>query len=241
MENKGSLLNKPYINILGDKLIVRNPTIREILEDEYSYYGIISTLTAVPYQFMVQLDDIGIDFTTVKEYDLFKLIFMSYTKSDLSIIFGDLDISDFNICKDKNGNEVIYSPKNEIEINENVYYNLVSALREINALEKITDRPGNESAKKYLIEQERKKTKKLLKKKKKPYFEKMVVALVNTCEFPYNYDSCMDLSIYRFNQSFKQIQHKIAFNNTMIGVYSGTIDTSKLSNKEFLSWIKTNK
>ena len=47
----------------------------------------------------------------------------------------------------------------------------------------------------------------------------------------------MNLSIYNFNQSLKQIQHKITFDNTMIGVYAGTIDTSKMSNKDALSWI----
>ena len=50
----------------------------------------------------------------------------------------------------------------------------------------------------------------------------------------------MDLSIYRFNQSLKQIQHKIAFDNTMTGVYAGTVDTSKLSNKDYLTWIPQN-
>ncbi len=47
----------------------------------------------------------------------------------------------------------------------------------------------------------------------------------------------MNLSIYRFNQSFRQIQQKINFDNTMIGVYAGTVDTSKMSSKESLSWI----
>lgn len=47
----------------------------------------------------------------------------------------------------------------------------------------------------------------------------------------------MNLSIYRFNQSYKQIQHKITFDNTMVGVYAGTVDTSKLSIKDILSWV----
>lgn len=89
---------------------------------------------------------------------------------------------------------------------------------------------------KYLLERERRKQKRNAKKKQEPYLEKLVIALVNTAEFPYNYDSCMDLSIYRFHQSLKQIQHKIAFDNTMAGVYSGTVDTSKLS-KDCLTWI----
>ena len=47
----------------------------------------------------------------------------------------------------------------------------------------------------------------------------------------------MDLSIYRFNLSVRQIQKKIAFDNTMIGIYAGSVDTSKLTDKDALSWI----
>ncbi len=117
-------------------------------------------------------------------------------------------------------------------------YNFIAdIIRKINLIEKVSYKPGNESAKKYLLEKERKKLKRNTKKQYEPYLEKLVISLVNTSEFPYDYDSCMDLSIYRFNQSFKQIQHKIAFDNTMIGVYAGTVDTSKLGNKDALTWI----
>ena len=46
-----------------------------------------------------------------------------------------------------------------------------------------------------------------------------------------------DVSIYKFNQSLQQIQRKIAFDNTMVGVYAGTVDTSKMADKDALSWI----
>lgn len=240
MENKKSLLNLSSVDILDSKLSVRIPTVREILEDEFTYYSIISSLTASPFQYMVQLDDMGIDFTTISDYELFKMLFLIYTKSDLSILFGDLDMSDFSMYIGKNNDTFIYSPNKNIEINEKVYNDLVDTIRKINLLEKVKYKPGNESARKYLLEKERKKQKRNAKKKQEPYLERLVIALVNTSEFPYDYDSCMDLSIYRFNQSFKQIQHKIAFDNTMVGVYAGTVDTSKLGNKDILSWIPNN-
>ena len=235
MENQKSLLNLSSVDILDSKLSVRIPTVREILEDEFTYYSIISSLTASPFQYMVQLDDMGIDFTTISDYELFKMLFLIYTKSDLSILFGDLDMSDFSMYIGKNNDTFIYSPNKNIEINEKVYNDLVDTIRKINLLEKVKYKPGNESARKYLLEKERKKQKRNAKKKQEPYLERLVIALVNTSE--YDYDSCMDLSIYRFNQSFKQIQHKIAFDNTMVGVYAGTVDTSKLGNKDILSWI----
>lgn len=237
MGNRKSLLNLSYVNIPDTKLSVRIPTVGEILEDEFSYYSIISSLTASPFQYMVQLNDIfGIDYTTITDYDLFKMLFPLYCKSDLSILFGDLNVSNFIIKKELH-QDYLYNPSNNIEINEKVYNDLVNIIRQINLLEKVKSKPGNETAKKYLLEKERKKQKRNAKKKQEPYLEKLVIALVNTSEFPYDYDSCMDLSIYRFNQSFKQIQHKIAFDKTMIGVYAGTVDTSKLSSKDNLTWI----
>ena len=238
MKNTKSLLKLSSVDIPGTKLSVRIPTVGEILEDEQHYYSMISSLTASPYQYMVQLNDaFHIDYTTISDFDLFKILFSSYIKSDLSIIFGDLNISDFGLYKSNNQQEVLLSPSNNIEINEKVYNDLVNTIRKINLLEKVNFKPGNESAKKYLLEKERKKQKRYAKKPFEPYLEKIVIALVNTREFPYDYDSCMDLSIYRFNQSFRQIQHKIAFDNTMVGVYAGTVDISKLGNKNVLSWI----
>lgn len=238
MENRKSWLKLSSVQIPDTKISIRIPTVGEILEDEQNYYNIISSLTASPYQYMVQLNDIfHIDYTTITDYDLFKMLFSAYLQSDLSIIFGDLNISDFGIYRTDSKQDILMSPSSGIEINEKVYNDLADIIRKINLFEKVNYKPGNESAKKYLLEKERKKQKRNAKKPYEPYLEKLVIALVNTSEFPYDYDSCMDLSIYRFNQSFKQIQHKIAFDKTMIGVYAGTVDTSKLSNKDALTWI----
>ena len=236
MENKKSLLKLSSVDIPNTKLSIRIPTVGEILDDEFTYYSIISSLTATPYQYMVQLDDMGVDFTTITDYQLFVMLFSIYTRSDLSMVFGNLNTSNFEIRQ--NGSlQYLYDPDNNLEINEKIYYDIVSTIRKINLLERVNYKPGNESARKYLLEKERKKQKRSAAKKQVPYLEKLVIALVNTSEFPYDYDSCMDLSIYKLHQSFKQIQHKIAFDNTMVGVYAGTVDTSRLSNKDILSWI----
>ncbi|MBD5460101.1 MAG: hypothetical protein HDR26_04040, partial [Lachnospiraceae bacterium] len=151
---------------------------------------------------------------------------------------GDLDLSDFDSYTDSHNHApVIYSPKNNIVIDPSVYRDLADVIRKMNLFEKTDHKPGNESARKYLLEKERKKQKRNAGKKPEPYLEKMVVALVNTSEFPYDYDTCMDLSIYRFQQSLRQIQRKISFDNTMIGVYAGTVDTSRLGDKDGLTWI----
>lgn len=242
MENKQSLLKSNHIDITKN-ISIRIPTVGEILEDEQHYYSIVSSITATPFQYMVQLDDMGLDYTKITDYELFLMLFPSCAKEDLSILFGELYTLDYNIYHDNsNDTNILLSKKNGIDykIDELVYYKLVDALRKINQFERKKYKPGNDEAKAYLLEKERKKQKRNAKKPYDPYLEKLVIALVNRPEFKYNYDSVMDLSIYQFMQSFNQIQKSITFDNTMIGVYAGTIDTSKIRDKSCLSFIPLN-
>lgn len=238
-ERRKSLLDLDKVYIT-DNIYVRIPTVREILKDEQSYYSIVHSFTAVPYQFMVQLDDMGIDYTTITPYQLFLILFPAYSKTDLSLIFGDLNTSDYTLEIDEaNSTHILHSTTNgmECKIDEFVYSQLVDILRKIHNLEEVKKKPGNDEAKRYLLKRERKRQKRNKNKPYEPYLEKLVIALVNCPEFKYNYEETMDLSIYRFMQSFKQIQTRITFDNTMIGVYAGTVDTSKMSDKSCLSWI----
>lgn len=240
MENKGSLLNKSSIQIMPN-LSLNIPTVGEILEDEEHYYSLVSSLTATPFQYMVQLDDMGIDFTQITDYQLFMMLFPFFAKTDISLLFGSLDLSDISICQNsQNDSIVLYSPKNDIVIDELIYNNIVKYIRKINNLKRENRRPGNDEAKEFRIKLERKKQKRNAKKPYEPYLEKMVIALVNRPEFKYNYEQVNNLNIYQFNKSFEQINTSINFDNTMIGIYTGTIDTSKIRDKSCLSWFPIN-
>lgn len=236
-ENRKSLLKLSSIDILPN-LSVRIPTVGEILEDEQQYYSLISSLTATPFQYMVQLDDIGVDFTKITDYELFMMLFPSFAQTDMRILFGDTNLSDISVCKNsQNGTLVLYSPGNNIVIDEIVYEKLVNCIRDINNLQKEKRTPGNDEAKEFRIKLERKRQKRNAGKPYEPYLEKMVVALVNRPEFKYNYEQVGNLTIYQFNRSYEQINISINFDNTMIGVYAGTVDTSKIKDKSCLSWL----
>lgn len=240
MENRKSLLKLSSVEILPN-LFIRIPTVGEILEDEQHYYSLISSLTATPFQYTVQLDDIGVDFTKITDYELFLMLFPSFALTDMNILFGDTNFSDISVCKsNKNDKLVLYSRKNDIVIDELIYGKIVEYIRKINNLKKENRKPGNDEAKEFRIKLERKKQKRNAKKPYEPYLEKMVVALVNRPEFKYNYEQVDNLTIYQFNQSFEQIKTSITFDNTMIGVYAGTVDTSKMKDKSCLSWLPTN-
>lgn len=237
MKNAKSLLKLSAVEILPN-LSIRIPTVGEILENEQHYYHLISSLTATPFQYMVQLDDIGLDFTRVTDYQLFMMLFPSFARSDMSVLFGDIDWCDLAIGNNPaNGSPILFSAKNNIVIDELTYHRIAESIRKINNLEKEKRKPGNNEAKEFRIKLERKKQKRNAGRAYEPYLEKLVVALVNRPEFKYNFEQVEHLSVYQFNQSYEQIKTSINFDNTMIGVYAGTVDTSKLKDKSYLSWI----
>ena len=239
-----SLLNQSSVQIT-DQLSLRIPTVGEILDRESEYFSLISIMTSTPFQYMVQLDDLGIDYTTITDYEMFCLLFPVYAQQDTSIIFGDVYLKDIALYHDNSTDlDVLYSPTSDIKIDEFVYYNMAKVMRQVNCIKYERKKPKGEKNKKYFLEKERRHLKNLERiRKRKEFaqseFEKLIVALVNNNRFKYDYDSILALPIYNFYQSFQQIQHDINFNNVMRGIYAGTIDTKKITDKSSLSWIKS--
>lgn len=222
---------------INDNIRVMIPDVGTILRHENDYYRLVSVMTAMPYDMMVQLDDIGIDFTEINDYELFLLLFSGLKDEDTSLLFGDLDLSGFNTeMNEKNGTVILKDHDTGIVIDRGIYTSIANALREIHHLEKNIKKPGNEEAKKYLLERTRKKMSRRKGKKSKSELQSLIVAMVNTSEFKYNFETVKELSIYQFNESVHQILRKTDWDNRMHGVYAGTIDASKLSEDE-LSFI----
>lgn len=226
---------------INDRIYVKIPTVGEVLADEDKYFEIVYTIIATPYDLMVQLDDNGIDFTKITSFDLFCLLFGHLKELDTSLVFGDLDLSKFNVAiNNQNGNHVLRDEENDITIDRAIHGQICACLRKILNIPKTEKQPGNEEARLYMLQKARKKaSRKKRKKQSESQIEDTIVALVNTAEFPYNYESVKELTIYQFYASLKQVTHKVKFDKTMIGVYAGTVAFDKLGEDE-RSWIMIN-
>lgn len=81
---------------INDNITIHNPTLQEIIDfGERNYEKLCGIITMRPYDDMVNLWDRGIDYTQVKDYDLFITNIIHLNKSDSSILFGDLDFTKF--------------------------------------------------------------------------------------------------------------------------------------------------
>lgn len=210
------------------------PTIGEIFDfGEDVYFNTIMMLTSTPYQMMVQLDDAGIDFSKISEFELFELIFPTISQQVLELIMPGIDPIGFvKGVNNQNNEPVIYSPDQGVVIDRFVYSKISNLLRTIHGLKKENKTPGNKAAKDYMIERARTKQKRLfndqLKNNSGSFLGKQIVALVNCRDFKYNFESIRDMSIYTFTQSKEQIEKYLNYNYIMQGIYSGNVETEKL-------------
>lgn len=225
---------------INEKISVHVPTVDEIFEfGDQKYYSMAQTLIATPFELMVELDDIGIDYETITDYQLFVLMMESLAvqEDNTSILFSDLNLKNFReAVNTKNKERVLWDEKNDIVIDQMIALEICNAIRKIHFWDAPIGRAGNVEAKRYLIERNRTKKQRLAKKPYKSFLESMIISLVNTEEFPYNYETVMGLSIYKLNASWRQIQKKKHWEQTMNGVYFGTVDTAKI-NLEKISWL----
>ena len=213
------------------------PSVGEILEDEDGYYGLVSALTAMPMDLMVQLDDAGIDFTTINDYELFLLLFPGIKSADTHLIFGGLDLSKFEMAiNEQNGTVVLLDRENDIVIDRAIHGRIAATLRKIHHLEKNRRKPGNQEAKAFLLERARAKMKRKRNRMEESQLETLIVALVNTEQYKYNFESTLGLSIFQFNESVRQIIKKIDYDNRMHGIYAGTLNAKELSQDD-LNWL----
>ena len=223
---------------INDSIKIVIPTVEQVLKNEDGYYSVVSSLTSMPIDMMVSLDDAGIDFTTINAYELFLILFNGIKSQDTSLVFGSLDLTKFEIYIDnQSGAAVLYDSENDIKIDRAVYEKISSVMRMIHHIEKNNRKAGNDEAKKYLIERERKKLNRRKKASQKSQIETLIVAMVNTEQFKYNYDSVKQLSIYQFNESVQQIVSKVDYEHKMHGVYAGTINVKDLSQDDF-NWLE---
>lgn len=222
---------------INDSISIIIPTVGEIIDNEESYYGLVSALTAMPIDMLCQLDDIGIDFTSIDEYDLFLLLFDGIKSQDTSLIFGDLDLSKFQLgVNEQNGNIVLIDAENDIKIDRIIHSYIAGILRKIHHLEKNKRKPANKEAKEFMLERARAKLKRNRNRKENSQLESLIISMVNTEQYKYDFERTRELSIYQFNESVRQVIKKIDYDNRMYGVYTGTISAKDLSQDD-LNWL----
>lgn len=235
MATRNLLYKRSYA--INDSIEIVIPSVGDILDDEDNYYSLVSVLTAMPIDMMVQLNDAGIDFTSINDYELFLLIFEEIKTQDTRLIFGELDLRNFRIAINKqNGTPILLDNKNGIIIDRAIHGQISGVLRMIHHLKKNRRKPANPEAKEFMLQRARDKLRRIRNRTADSQLESLIIAMVNTEQYKYDFEETKNLSIYQFNESVRQVIKKVDYDNRMHGVYAGTINVKELSQND-LNWL----
>ena len=145
-----------YIN---DKISVYIPTVGDIVKfGERKYYSMVQTLTCIPSDMKSQLDDMGIDYMKISDFELFMMLTRGLSKESTKLILGDLDLSKFVPCLNKINNEaVLYDEENDIVIDMLIYTKMVNYIRKVHNIKPKVEKAANKTTRKILIQLDREK------------------------------------------------------------------------------------
>lgn len=249
-----------------DKICIHIPTIGDILEyGDTKFYSMVTTLCANTTAMRLQLWKLGIDWNNYSNFKLFASLVKAYTPKETSLIFGDLNLSWFelihdnekdadvliNIPRDMNGNiprgengEVLIRNLDKIPIiDELIYLKITKYLSLLFNIHLKNEFAKNKATKEAMIWEDEEKIKMQIQKDKKKENESsfllpMISALVNHPGFKYKPNELKAINIYQFMDSVKRLQ--IYENSTALikGSYGGMIDCSKIDKKQF-DWMRS--
>lgn len=225
---------------------IYSPEVYEVIDfGEDNYYRVLNLFVRKPYDIAVELDDNGIDYQSITDWDLFVDTASQIPIEYSCILFGKFDFSKLKAYVNDEGTKILVNQENpDIVVDEALYRIIVTYLRYIHFIsEKVEYDVGNSIAKKFLLERMRRKQKKALKdylsgkKKRHSQLADMIKFCVNNAGFKYNYETVMNMKLNLLYESYFFLVHGDERRSVMYGVYNGTVDTSKMHDKSILDII----
>lgn len=226
------------IEVKDAVITVNHPQIRDIKDHgEQDYYNMIFTMCAVGADMKWQLDDMGVDYTMVDDFDLFsQWLCRVYPQDKTSILLGDLDFSKFALVRDTKLDEnVLVNVDTGMRIDRYAYRQIIDTIREMHGLKRNDELPGNKATKQILIEDARE----AYEEAKGKEYKSILLPLVSTLTVNSgcDYEKVLNMPIYTFMDAVKRISKIKNADLLLQSGYSGFgVDLKKI-NKDELNYM----
>lgn len=183
-----------------------------------------------------QLDDIGLDYEQVEDFQLFMMLAPTLSQESTSILFGNIDFTKLKIYENpENGLPMLANKETGLKIDALIYEHIVNYLRKVHGLKKKVEHAANRRTKMVLIEEDRRN---IELNKNKPY-KSFLTPLVSSVKVRMGYtkDYVRDMGIVEFMDDVQRLQIINNADALLHGMYSGMIDTKKI-NKNEINWMR---
>lgn len=227
---------------VSDYITIKHPTLLDIYEyGEDNYNSIIDIFCAKPYDYMVDLEENGIDFQSVDSYELFLMRFYYDGYKDGLKWLLNLDIPLLKYENLETHEIVLGDESQNIIIDRGLFLIIRLFLMEINGLTEKNEfnlaSDASPLAKKMILDEKKREMKKA-KKRKKPWESQLanyISALAWNNDVGINMTNIWEMPIYVFYQGLQRKRQGDSFKNIMQGIYAGTIDSKNLD-METIDW-----
>lgn len=251
--NKLSLLGRK-IHKINDLITIRIPKVDEIWgsknSHEKEYLAMASLFIQTPTDMMIELDDMGLDWTEISEYDLFVITMSAFLANKNNTVsstmwdsvFIGLDHTNISMQIDKAGTEYIFVNSNgEVIFDKRIYELISEALCNILFTTKNREyaKVPEKDTRRYILDRARLKRKRHLERlnnntetTSSSVLDGIILFLVNHRDFKYDFETVKKLSVYDLYASFKQINKNQEVDGLMTGYWYGNVDLSKISDSK---------
>lgn len=227
-----------YDYIINDKIIIKQPTMRDIANmGEQEYFAMVHTLTATPTSMKVQLDSVGLDWNEVEDFDLFMMLANGLKQEQTSILLGDLDLSQMKPYRNiENGDILLANPETETRIDKLIYQRMVTYIRKMHNLTPEVKHAKNKYTRAAMIEYDKQQQVLNAAKEYRSYLVPIISSL--QCRMGWTREYILDMGIVEYFEVVARTQIINNADHLLSGVYAGTIDIKKID-KHQLDWMRS--
>jgi len=238
---------------INDKLVLHQPTVKEMIDIGISrYYQILHLFTTIPYDHMSELWDNGVDFTKISDMEFFIMMLgnslsnngIESEKQDnihkigFDLFFGDIGFNNIELCK-REDEFVLFNKNNGVIFDVDAYKKVSQCLCLFHGIKKERFRPAGRRAKQEMINLDRQeKLEKAKQTSASSSFLPLISSVLNHPGYKYTREETLQLNVFFFMDCVSRIRLKDSVDNLAIGYYTGSLDSKKFKPEKQLNWMK---
>lgn len=229
-----------------DRIIISQPTIGDIVEfGEENIEASIRPFVTNSTTHRVWLWDKGLDWNKISDYQLFYILYRTLTPDVTSLLFGDFDFQELDAYEDPDGNIEYYDKNQDLVINEDIFTNISQYIRFMFDRHPKVEKAKGRITKEAIIDEERMNIELEMKKhaddSMSSRYLPLISAMLNHPGFKYNKKQLREVGLVEFMDSVKRLSVYEQCHAFLGGMYSGFMDTSKMSKDDFnksVNWLR---
>ncbi|MCM1167426.1 MAG: hypothetical protein NC299_18555 [Lachnospiraceae bacterium] len=243
-----SLLGRRSYRI-SDNVSVNIPTVGMVRgeneEDETDFWQEVGLFTTSSYDMVIELDDMGLDFTKTSDYTVFLIQFLLWRDDKLKNNVPDLLFNEFNLWElqvsEANGETVFVDENGDVVIDENAYNRLSELLTYVTGHEKPKRIKYDDYLRKQYVEDCRESRERRKKRKKENdrsggALDGIILRLVCNANFPYDFETVNNVTLFDLIYALKQIEKDNSVTDLMQSRLVGA-DLKKIPKERFSRFV----